>query len=442
MVDNDEAAGCLFMTAASRNSSIFICWSRFLLVVATGRLWCSYWLYILIRTGDYVLLLVISFLLVALYVPAGPQTPLDLGRCDAYGLPSGATTNVANEVVYEEIDDSLERAATTTTSLDAEQDRSSGLRRQDTMGDTIAQTGFENVSKTSNDSLLAGVNTPQSDEYSLKLKELMELYTNLQNRVIDMEKSKTSQAQEITSLKRRVRRLEKKGGSRTHKLKRLYKVGLSANVESSKESLGEEDAYKQGRIDDIDANEDIYLVNVHRDEDMFRVNDLEGDEVVVETKVASKDVNLSIDEVTLAQALAALKITVASTRPKAKWLVIHEEEQASTPTVSSQQPSQVKVQDKGKGIMVDEPLKMKKKDQVSFDEQEAKRLQAEFDEDERLVREKDEANVALTEEWNDIQAKIDVDYQLAQRLQAQEQEELTDEEKARFRHGLEVATSK
>ncbi|GJX73186.1 hypothetical protein Tco_0311781 [Tanacetum coccineum] len=35
------------------------------------ELWCSYWLYILIRTGDYVLLLVISFLLVALYVPAG-----------------------------------------------------------------------------------------------------------------------------------------------------------------------------------------------------------------------------------------------------------------------------------------------------------------------------------------------------------------------------------
>ncbi|GJU60197.1 hypothetical protein Tco_1237963 [Tanacetum coccineum] len=346
--------------------------------------------------------------------------------------PSGATTNVANEVVYEEIDDSLERAATTTTSLDAEQDRSSGPRRQDTMGDTIAQTGFENVSKTSNDLLLAGVNTPQSDEYSLKLKELMELYTNLQNRVIDMEKSKTSQAQEITSLKRRVRRLEKKGGSRTHKLKRLYKVGLSAKVESSKESLGEEDASKQGRIDDIDANEDIYLVNVHRDEDRFGVNNLEGDEVVVETEVASKDVNLSIDEVTLAQALAALKITVASTRPKAKWLVIHEEEQASTPTVSSQQPSQVKVQDKGKGIMVEEPLKMKKKDQVSFDEQEAKRLQAEFDEEDRLAREKDEANVALTEEWNDIQAKIDVDYQLAQRLQAQEQEELTDEEKARL----------
>ncbi|GJU03313.1 hypothetical protein Tco_1113651 [Tanacetum coccineum] len=224
------------------------------------------------------------------------------------------------------------------------------------------------------------VNTPRSDEDSLKLKELMELCTNLQNRVIDLEKTKTSQAQEIRSLKRSVKRLEKKNRSITHGLKRLNKVCLSARIESSKDKgLGEEDASKQGRIDDTDTNEDIYLVNVHRDKDMFRVNDLEGDEVIVETKVdhevivetevASKDVNLSVDEVTLAQALAALKsakpkadkvmlqepehgtittmtaattITAASTRPKAKGLVILEEKQATTPTVSSQQHQLVK----------------------------------------------------------------------------------------------------
>ncbi|GJW47719.1 hypothetical protein Tco_0079365 [Tanacetum coccineum] len=198
-------------------------------------------------------------------------------------------------------------------------------------------------------------------------------------------------------------------------LKDYYQVGLSARIESSEdEGLGEEDASKQGRIDDIDSKEDIYLDNVHRDEDMFGVNDLEDDEVivetevdhevVVETEVASKDVNLSVDEVTLVQALAALK----SAKPKAdkaKGLVIHEEEQATTPIVSSQQPSHVKVQDKGKGIMVEEPLKMKKKDQISFDEQETIRLQAEFNEEETLAREKDKAN---------------------------EQEELTDEEKARL----------
>nr|GFD58040.1 hypothetical protein [Tanacetum cinerariifolium] len=33
---------------------------------------------------------------------------------------------------------------------------------------------------------------------------------------------------------------------------------------------------------DIDTNEDIYLVNVHKDEDMFGVNDSDGDEVIVE----------------------------------------------------------------------------------------------------------------------------------------------------------------
>nr|GEU75401.1 ribonuclease H-like domain-containing protein [Tanacetum cinerariifolium] len=110
-----------------------------------------------------------------------------------------------------------------------------------------------------------------------------------------------------------VKRLEKKRRSRTHGLKRLYKVGLSVRVESfaDEESLGKEDAFKQGRISDIDANQDIYLVNVHRDEDIFSVNnqddtsmfdadnDLQGKEVVVKNKVVGKDVS-DIEEVNAA----------------------------------------------------------------------------------------------------------------------------------------------
>ncbi|GKG39952.1 hypothetical protein Tco_0466729, partial [Tanacetum coccineum] len=94
-------------------------------------------------------------------------------------------------------------------------------------------------------------------------------------------------------------------------------------------------------IDDIDTNEGIYLVNVHRDEDMFGVNDLEGDEVIVETKVdhevvveikvASKDVKLSVDEVTLAQALAALK----SEKLKANKVMIQESEQGTITTTTA-----------------------------------------------------------------------------------------------------------
>ncbi|GJY76873.1 hypothetical protein Tco_0481989 [Tanacetum coccineum] len=53
-------------------------------------------------------------------------------------------------------------------------------------------------------------NTLQSDEDRLKLDELMALCTTLQNRVLDLEKTKTTQQNEIASLKRRVKKLEKK----------------------------------------------------------------------------------------------------------------------------------------------------------------------------------------------------------------------------------------
>ncbi|GJU82951.1 putative ribonuclease H-like domain-containing protein [Tanacetum coccineum] len=252
--------------------------------------------------------------------------------------PSGPTDNVAEEAVYEEMDDSLERVATTATSLDQ---RRIGV-------------------------VVPGAKKPWGI-LLLKLGLIMYLNSPMIHTLKGNSTSKV--ADEITRLKRRVKRLEKKGGSKTYGLKRLYKVGSSRRVESYEdEGLGEEDASKQRRIADIDADAGINLVSTHfdADTDMFRVHDLVGDEVIVETEVASKGVNLSVVEVTLAQALAALKsakpkadkvmlqepeqgtittttatttVTAASTRPKAKGLVIHEQEQAPTPTVSSQQPS-------------------------------------------------------------------------------------------------------
>ncbi|GJX85450.1 hypothetical protein Tco_0336224 [Tanacetum coccineum] len=58
---------------------------------------------------------------------------------------------VGNEAVHKELGDKMERAATTASSLEAEQD-SSGPRCQDTiLGDVNAQTRFEITSKQSND---------------------------------------------------------------------------------------------------------------------------------------------------------------------------------------------------------------------------------------------------------------------------------------------------
>ncbi|GKA76772.1 hypothetical protein Tco_0783233 [Tanacetum coccineum] len=140
--------------------------------------------------------------------------------------PSIPSKNVAYEVVHKELGDSLVEATTTTSSLKAKQDS-----------------------------------------------------------VLDLEKTKTTQANEIASLKRRVKKLEKKRSSRTHKLKRLYKVGLSARVESSgdEEDLGEDASKQRRRINAIDADEDITLVKIQDDADneMFNVNALGGAEVFV-----------------------------------------------------------------------------------------------------------------------------------------------------------------
>ncbi|GJZ72738.1 putative ribonuclease H-like domain-containing protein [Tanacetum coccineum] len=294
----------------------------------------------------------------------------------------------ADEAVNEEMDDNLERAVTTASSLEAEQDSGNINKTQ-----SKATPNEPSSPRTS-----SGGNTLRSGEDSLKLNELMALCTTLQSRVIALETTKTTQATEIVSLKKRVKKLERRNKSRTHGLKRLYTVGSSRRVESSKdECLGDEDASKQGRIADIDANKYIYLVNVQTDEDMFGVNDLDGDEVIVESvdvvntaeetrsvveevtavtipvSAATTTTTITDVEMTLAQALAELKsakpnadkvmiqepeqctttptlttttdatmITAVSTRPRAKGLVIREYEQAPTPTVSSQQPSQVK----------------------------------------------------------------------------------------------------
>nr|GEZ32081.1 hypothetical protein [Tanacetum cinerariifolium] len=126
---------------------------------------------------------------------------------------------------------------------------------------------------------------------------------------------------------------------------------------------------------------------------MFDVNaNLHGEEVVVDKEVLFKEAQnvqnvveevikdittagiketvsttapittaVTIDELTLAQALEAQK----TLKPKIKGIVVRDHEEPSDSTTKI--PIPLKVQDKGKGIMVEEHLKMKKKDHISFD---------------------------------------------------------------------------
>ncbi|GKD97921.1 hypothetical protein Tco_1381818, partial [Tanacetum coccineum] len=211
---------------------------------------------------------------------------------------------VTYEAVHKELGNSLLRAATTASSLEAEQD--SG-----------------NINKTQSK---ATPNESSSQE------------TNSGGGpwFLDLEQTKTTQHNEIASLKRRVKKLEKKNRSRTHMLKRLYKVGLTARVESSddEESLGE-DASKQGWIDVIDADEEITLVSVDdvnvsasKDEVVEVINTAKliidsaqvsstGDKVstastATTVSAATPTTATTVNDITLAQVLKEMK----STNPK------------------------------------------------------------------------------------------------------------------------------
>nr|GEY10096.1 hypothetical protein [Tanacetum cinerariifolium] len=302
--------------------------------------------------------------------------------------PSGSIEHVVDEAVYKELDDRLVRAATTASSLEADQDNGNIEKTQS----KVTPNEASSLGATSSGGPRG--NTLQSDEDIMKLNELMKLCTNLQSKVLNLEKTKTTQALEITSLKRRVK---KKQRSRTHKLKILYKVGLTARVDSSKDKqrLGE-DASKQGRkINDINQDDDITLVNDQDDAKMFDVNDLHGKEVFIEKEVVDKKVNdevqkvveevvedinttklivdaaqvnaageinaasiaitvsaaatITTEEITLAQALVEIK----TTKPKAKGILLQEPSESLTTTTTI--PKQ-KSHDKGKGIMVEEPM--------------------------------------------------------------------------------------
>ncbi|GKD81094.1 hypothetical protein Tco_1347933, partial [Tanacetum coccineum] len=82
---------------------------------------------------------------------------------NAFDVSSGPIYLVVDETVIKEWEDRMKRAATTASSLEAEQD-------------SEAQITFEAASKQSNDPHLSRVNTLESGEDNMKLKELMEFF--------------------------------------------------------------------------------------------------------------------------------------------------------------------------------------------------------------------------------------------------------------------------
>nr|GEZ43881.1 hypothetical protein [Tanacetum cinerariifolium] len=222
----------------------------------------------------------------------------------------------------------------------------------------------------------------------------MEICTKLCDGVLSLEQINTNQAVEIEKLKKRVKKLEDKKKKRTHGLKRMYRVGLSARIVSSdEEGLGDQkDASKQERIVKIDADEDLSLIN-----ETVIVNVIAGENVEHDATVAEKKVNTADPVTTAGETLIEIK----AAKPMTRGVIVQEPSEFRT--TSSSQPSQLPhAKDKGKGIMVEPEKPLKKKDQIAVDEEVAKKLEAqmkdEMEDEEMIAKEKDEANIVVIEE--------------------------------------------
>ncbi|GJS52271.1 putative ribonuclease H-like domain-containing protein [Tanacetum coccineum] len=199
------------------------------------------------------------------------QKPKKAKRTTEISQSSGPIHLVADETVYKEWEDRMERAATIASSLEAEQDSGLGMKKVvewDWENADIQERRLGNIfnaakssvngvrhnltdarivyaarhsllripgqtSRGSPEQMGFMIQKPSHTEVFAKMKNherfFWKGYTtilhndgfNLQKTwVLDLEKAKTTQAKEITSLKKRVKQLEKRRKSRTSRLKK------------------------------------------------------------------------------------------------------------------------------------------------------------------------------------------------------------------------------
>ncbi|GJR67299.1 hypothetical protein Tco_0013364 [Tanacetum coccineum] len=155
---------------------------------------------------------------------------------------------------------------------------------------------------------------------------------------------------------------------------------------------------------------------------------------ITTTVFDDEDVTMAMD-----QTLVKMK----EEKAKEKRVVIKDVEDSSrlVRSITTLQPLlTIDPKDKGKGILQETKSMEKTKKKVQGDAQTerdtkvALRLQAELDEELRVERERQEqaSMAALYEEYDTIQASIDADALFAARLQQEEREQFTIEERAQF----------
>ncbi|GKD95484.1 hypothetical protein Tco_1379381, partial [Tanacetum coccineum] len=215
----------------------------------------------------------------------------------------------------------------------------------------------------------------------------------------------SNEAVEIIKLKQRVEKLERKRKSSiSHPRRRIYK-----QVESSDDDLDEEDASKQGRESDKtklkfqDSNFDVL------DDDM---EDVEGEIVHTATTGVSA---VSLPVTTAGVAISTVE---PKTPPTTAATAFIDEDLTIAQTLIKMKEEKTKE----KGVAIKDLAQRLHEEEL-----------AELDRAQKERQKQEEATSAtLAEEFDEIQAKIDANHELAVRLIHKEQEKYTIEERARL----------
>ncbi|GKB75443.1 hypothetical protein Tco_0942338 [Tanacetum coccineum] len=276
------------------------------------------------------------------------------------------------------------------------------------------------------DSPLPRVHTLGSDEGRMQHSELMDLVTKLSDRVVsletDLQQTKKVYGATYTKLIKKVNRLEDK----LNKSRRKRRLVLLEEEDSDTEILAQEDPSKQGRkIAQIDEDEGITLVQMGAQAQGRHDHEMEADfEFTTAEDVSTANVLVNT---------AGAEISTAS--PKTAGVSVDDVNAEGLVYIRR---SAAKRKDKRKAIMEEsEPTQTKTKiqqEQERLGFEEALRLQEQFDKEERqrIASVHEEASTFKPKEWDNIQTQIEVDEELAHRLQAQERERYSEVDKAKL----------
>nr|GEW59816.1 uncharacterized mitochondrial protein AtMg00810-like [Tanacetum cinerariifolium] len=227
--------------------------------------------------------------------------------------------------------------------------------------------------------------------------EALDACAALFRRVEHLEYDKVAQALKITKRKRRVKKLERGNKVKVLKLRRLKKVGTSQRIDSSDDTVMEDASNQERMIDALDSDAGVFLMD-HKEAEK-KVEEAKEDkpevqevvDVVTIAKLITEVVTAASESVTAASTTtvaaesqvptatiiaAPVRVAAASTRRR-KGVVIRDPEEESTTSILAD----TKSKDKGKGIMVEEPKPLKKKQHVEMNEEYARKLHEELNKD-------------------------------------------------------------